>query len=98
VSRADSGTGGGARPVIEIERLVAMANQIGDFFAPYPAGPREEGVRNHLRNYWDPRMRDALLAHIRAGGAGLHAHVVAGALLLGDKAREVRAYAGPPKG
>ena len=85
------------RPVIELARLIEMANQIGDFFAPYPAGPREEGVRNHLRHYWDPRMRAALLAHVHAGGAGLHPHVRAGALLLLESGRERTAYAGPPK-
>jgi formate dehydrogenase subunit delta len=90
------GAGNGA--VIDIERLIAMANQIGDFFAPYPPGQREEGIRNHLRNYWDPRMRDALLAHVDAeGGRGLHAHVLAGARLLRAAERERTAYAGPPK-
>jgi formate dehydrogenase subunit delta len=85
-------------PVMDVERLVSMANQIGDFFAAYPAGQREEGVRNHLRNYWDPRMRAALLAHVAAtGGKGLHAHVLAGARLLGNGATERAAYAGPPR-
>jgi formate dehydrogenase subunit delta len=84
--------------VIEVERLVAMANQIGDFFSAYPPGQREEGVRNHLRNYWDPRMRAALLEHVdAAGGEGLHAHVLAGARLLREAVRERTAYAGPPK-
>ncbi|MBM3973152.1 MAG: formate dehydrogenase subunit delta [Planctomycetes bacterium] len=84
--------------VIAIERLVAMANQIGDFFAPYPQGQREEGVRNHLRHYWDPRMREALLAHLDANaGAGLHAHVLAATRLLRDEQQTARkAYAGPP--
>lgn len=93
---AGHGEGGGA--VIAVERLVAMANQIGDFFAPYPPGQREEGVRNHLRHYWDPRMRQALLAHVAAtGGGGLHPHVLAAAKLLGDEQQAARkAYAGPP--
>ncbi len=87
----------GGSPVMDVERLVSMANQIGDFFAPYPPGQREEGVRNHLRNYWDPRMRTALLAHVAAtGGKGLHAHVLAGARLLGNGDTERAAYAGPP--
>ena len=92
------GGGGGGGAVIDLGRLVAMANQIGDFFAPYPEGQREEGVRNHLRHYWDPRMRDALLAHIDAtGGAGLHPYVLAAARLLRDEQHAARkAYAGPP--
>jgi len=90
--------GDGSGAVIAIERLVAMANQIGDFFAAYPHGQREEGVRNHLRHYWDPRMRQALLAHLDAtGGAGLHRHVLAAARLLRDEQQAARkAYAGPP--
>jgi formate dehydrogenase subunit delta len=93
--------GGGKQPggpVIQVEVLVAMANQIGDFFAPYPSGQREEGVRNHLRHYWDPRMREALLAHIeRTGGSGLHPHVLAAARLLTAPTTPRGAYAGPPR-
>lgn len=90
--------GGRAESVLHLDVLVAMANQIGDFFAPYPPGQREEGVRNHLRHYWDPRMREALLAHVDAtGGAGLHAHVVAAARLLRENGAPQQAYAGPPK-
>jgi formate dehydrogenase subunit delta len=84
--------------VIDIALLVEMANQIGDFFAPYPPDQRTEGVRNHLRHYWDPRMREALLAHIAEGGAGLHPHVLEGARGLHDEARDRQpAYPGPPK-
>ncbi|MFN0313470.1 MAG: formate dehydrogenase subunit delta [Burkholderiales bacterium] len=87
-----------AAAVIEIGRLVEMANQIGDFFAPYPPGQRNEGIRNHLRHYWDPRMREALLAHLDAGGAGLTPHVAEAARQLRDPAPpSARAYAGPPK-
>lgn len=87
-----------ATPVIEVDRLVAMANQIGEFFAAYPPGQREEGVRNHLRHYWDPRMRDALLAHVaQTGGEGLAPHVLAGARLLEAPQAARKAYAGPPQ-
>ncbi len=83
---------------IDTERLVTMANQIGDFFAPYPQARRVEGVRNHLRNYWDPRMREALFAHIDAtGGADLLEHVRAAAELVRADTVGARAYAGPPK-
>jgi formate dehydrogenase subunit delta len=87
-----------ATAVIDIDRLVEMANQIGDFFAPYPPGQRSEGIRNHLRHYWDPRMREALLAHLDAGAAGLNPQVAEAAKLLRDPApASTRAYAGPPK-
>ena len=87
---------------IETERLVTMANQIADFFAPYPSARRIEGVRNHLRNYWDPRMRQALYDHIDAtGGAELRPHVLEAVAVLreaADIAEAKKAYAGPPRG
>jgi len=83
--------------VIDLEHLILMANQIGDFFAPYPPERAREGLRNHLRTYWDPRMRSALLEHIDAGGEGLHQHVVDGALLLRDGETEKSGYYGPPQ-
>jgi formate dehydrogenase subunit delta len=84
-------------PVMAIDRIVLMANQIGDFFAPYPPERRAEGIRNHLRTYWDPRMRAELLALVEIGGAGLAPHVVEGAKLLMDESHAKPGYYGPPK-
>ena len=82
-------------PVLDIDRIISMANQIGDFFAPYPAERRAEGIRNHLRTYWDPRMREALLDYVDQGGEQLAAHVIEGARLLrSTKLR--KGYYGPP--
>lgn len=86
-----------AGDVIDIQHLVAMANQIGDFFAPYPEQRALEGLRNHFRSYWDPRMRAALLKHIDEGGEGLTPIVVRGAALLRDPGAEKSGYYGPPK-
>lgn len=86
-----------AGEVIDLGHLIMMANQIGDFFAPYPPERAREGLRNHLRTYWDPRMRSALLQHIDAGGEGLQARVIEGALLLRDGNAEKGGYYGPPK-
>lgn len=86
-----------AIPVMALDRIAAMANQIGDFFAPYPPERRAEGIRNHLRTYWDPRMREELLALIDAGGAGLAPHVIEGAKLLREEAHAKPGYYGPPK-
>jgi formate dehydrogenase subunit delta len=84
--------------VLAMERILIMAEQIGFFFAPYPPLRAAEGVRNHLRTYWDPRMRDALLAHIDAGASGLASHVVAGAQLLRESMTEQKkGYYGPPQ-
>ena len=83
--------------VIDMDLLIVMANQIGDFFAPYPPDRCREGMRNHLRTYWDPRMRDALLAHIDAGGEGVDERVIEAALQLRDKAADKNGYYGPPQ-
>ena len=43
---------------MDIHNLVSMANQIGQFFSAYP--DREEaleGIANHIRKFWEPRMR-----------------------------------------
>jgi formate dehydrogenase subunit delta len=57
------------------DRLIYMANQIGKFFASQ--GPEEKvaGIVNHMRKFWDPRMRAAILAHVDAGGGGLDPNV-----------------------
>lgn len=49
---------------MNIDNLVRMANGIGQFFDSMT--DREEaldGVANHLRRYWAPRMRQLLLEH-----------------------------------
>jgi formate dehydrogenase subunit delta len=89
--------GAGQPEVMDMERILTMAGQIGDFFAPYPPERAREGVRNHLRTYWDPRMRAALLDYIDAGGVELPPHVLAGARLLKTQDTARKGYYGPPK-
>lgn len=59
---------------MNIDNLVQMANAIGLFFESMP--DRDEaidGVANHLRRYWEPRMRRQLLeAADRTGTPVLH--------------------------
>ena len=83
--------------VLDLDRLLVMANQIGDFFEPYPPARRAEGIRNHLRTYWDPRMREALLEHIDQGGEGLRDFVIDGACLLRETDAARKGYYGPPQ-
>jgi len=85
-------------PVLDMDRLIAMANQIGDFFAPYSPARRAEGIRNHLRTYWEPRMREALLKYIdEEGGTRLHDHVISGARALTESGVDRKGYYGPPQ-
>jgi len=55
------------------EHLVTMANQIGEFFETLPDRKEaEDDIANHLRKFWEPRMRSAMLAYIdREKGAGI---------------------------
>ena len=55
------------------DRLVTMANDIGHFFnAEADKNEAAKSVANHIKRYWDPRMRREIVAHYReAGGAGL---------------------------
>ena len=54
---------------MNVQKLITMANQIGDFFDAMP--DREEGVAgvaNHIKRTWDPRMRTQLFEHLQAEG------------------------------
>jgi formate dehydrogenase subunit delta len=53
------------------DRLIYMANQIGKFFQSQGQGNAVPGIAEHIRKFWDPRMRTAILAHLDGGGAGL---------------------------
>ncbi len=53
------------------QRLVYMANQIGKFFAAKPHDLAVAGVAKHIADFWDPRMRQRIRAHLAAGGEGL---------------------------
>ena len=53
------------------EKLAYMANQIGKFFAAQGHEKSVEAIADHLKKFWDPRMRTAILADLDAGGANL---------------------------
>ena len=57
------------------DRLVYMANQIGKFFESQRADEVVPGIANHIKKFWDPRMRDAIFAYMDAGGEGIDAPV-----------------------
>ena len=50
---------------MKLEKLIAMANQIGSFFEAMP--DREQAVADvasHLKRSWEPRMRQQILASL----------------------------------
>lgn len=57
------------------DKLVYMANQIGKFFKAQGDAQAVAGVAEHIKKFWDPRMRSAIFAHVDNGGAGLDPHV-----------------------
>ena len=57
----------------KIDKLVHMANQIGDFYAAMPEQEAIEGVATHLRRYWTPKMIRELVQFADHGGRGLNA-------------------------
>lgn len=68
------------------EKLVYMANQIGKFFASQGEDEAVAGTLDHIKRFWDPRMRKAIIAHLDAGGAGLDSVVRQAVAQLKDTA------------
>jgi formate dehydrogenase subunit delta len=62
---------------MKIERLIAMANQIGDFFESYPdPALAKKSIANHINRFWARNMREQLVKHVLENqGEGLHAKV-----------------------
>ncbi|QIR84854.1 formate dehydrogenase subunit delta [Paracoccus sp. AK26] len=63
------------------EKMVTMANQIATFFDTQP-GHAPDKIAAHLKDYWEPRMREQLKSYIASGGAGLRPSVQEAALSL----------------
>jgi formate dehydrogenase subunit delta len=57
---------------VNVPNLVKMANQIGQFFRAEPdRDAAVTGIETHIRRYWEPRMRRAIVEHLNKGGEGL---------------------------
>ncbi len=57
----------------KIDKLVRMANQIGDYFKSMPDKEAVSGAADHLRLYWTPKMVGEIIAFMDGGGTGLNA-------------------------
>ena len=53
------------------DKLVYMANQIGKFFASQGPDRAVAGTADHIKKFWDPRMRAAIFTYLDNGGGGL---------------------------
>lgn len=56
--------------------MVHKANSIARYFAAYPHEEAVAGVADHLRKFWEPRMRRQLQDYLTSGGEGLHPLVI----------------------
>jgi formate dehydrogenase subunit delta len=56
---------------MNLERLVAMVNDISAFFAAEAGPDAPVAVANHLRRFWEPRMRAEIVAALREDAAAL---------------------------
>ena len=54
-----------------VDQLVYMANQIARELASQRPDDAVAATRDHLRQFWDPRMRREIVAYLDCGGDGL---------------------------
>jgi len=57
---------------MKVGTMVHDANQIALFFASYPREEAIAGVTDHLKKFWERRMRDQIVQYAAQGGSGLH--------------------------
>jgi formate dehydrogenase subunit delta len=69
------------------QNLIDMANRIGEFFESMP--DHEEalaGIADHIRRFWEPRMRRVLLAALdRQDAGGLQMSAIVREALLANR-------------
>jgi formate dehydrogenase subunit delta len=53
-------------------RLIHDANEIAKYFAAYPRDEAIAGIADHIRKFWDPRMRAELQSMLAQNEAPLH--------------------------
>jgi formate dehydrogenase subunit delta len=56
---------------MSLDKLIYMANQIGKFFASQGHEQAATGTADHIKKFWDPRMRAQIYAYLETGGTGL---------------------------
>ena len=78
-----------------VQRLVYMANQIATFFVSEAPDTAAAATADHIRKFWDPRMRRQILDHLAAGrGEGLKPVALAAIQILAAGDPVAKAAAG----
>ena len=65
--------------------MVHKANQIAQFFESYPEAEAVAGIEDHLRKFWEPRMRRQIAAYAAEGGTGLRPLVTAAVQRMNER-------------
>lgn len=68
-------------PMSNDERLIYMANQIARNFVAMGDGHAAKATADHMRSFWDPRMKERIAALLAARG-GSFLPAAAGAVML----------------
>ncbi len=69
---------------MNVEKLVRMANQIAAFFAHEGPERAPASIEDHLRKFWDPRMRAQIASAVAdERAASLHPLALAAVKRLG---------------
>ncbi len=74
-----------------LDKLIYMANQIAREFGFQQPGQAAEATADHLRKYWDPRMKAMIRDHAQGGGEGLSATATEAVAMLGQDKAPLRA-------
>ena len=59
-----------------VGKLVRMANQIATFFESQREDVRIPGIADHIRLFWEKKMRRDIYQHLDQGGEGLKPIVI----------------------
>ncbi len=70
---------------MDARKLVGMLNQIATFYRRRPPEEAASEVALHVEKFWEPRMRQAIYAHLDAGGAGLERNAQDALVLLRER-------------
>jgi formate dehydrogenase subunit delta len=76
------------------EKLVYMANQIGDFFKSYPHDQAVKGIKEHIEKFWDPRMLNQIYQIIEKPDHGLRPNSLEALQILAREDRHEHADTG----
>jgi formate dehydrogenase subunit delta len=66
---------------MDLDNLIVMANKIGQFFAAQPDRDQAlAGIAEHVKKFWEPRMRAQMLAALDTDASANLSEIVRAAL------------------